>query len=66
MCIALPLKIKKIENRRVIIEENGQEKEVNGSLIKVKVGDYVILQNNFIVGKISKKEAKEVLKFVGK
>jgi len=32
----------------------------------VKVGDYVILQNNFIVGKISKKEAKEVLKFVGK
>jgi len=66
MCIALPLKIKKIENRRIIIEENGQEKEVNGSLIKVKVGDYVILQNNFIVGKISKKEAKEVLKFVGK
>jgi len=66
MCIALPLKIKKIENRRIIIEENGQEKEVNGSLIKVKVGDYVILQNNFIVGKISKKEAKEVLKFFGK
>lgn len=66
MCITLPAKIKKIKNKKIITEEDGREKEVRGSLIRVKVGDYVILQNNFIVGKITKKEAKEIINLIKK
>jgi len=66
MCITLPTKIKKIKNQKIITEEDGREKEVRGSLIRVKVGDYVILQNNFIVGKITKREAKEIINLIKK
>jgi len=66
MCITLPAKIKKIKNQKIITEEDGRQKEVRGSLIRVKVGDYVILQNNFIVGKITKKEAKEIINLIKK
>lgn len=66
MCIASPVKIKEIKNQKIIIEENGRQKEVRGSFIKAKVGDYVILQNNFIVGKITKKEAKEIINLIKK
>lgn len=66
MCITLPAKIKKIKNQKIIAEEDGRQKEVRGSLIRVKVGDYVILQNNFIVGKITKREAKEIIDLIKK
>jgi len=66
MCITLPAKIKKIKNQKIITEEDGRQKEVRGSLIRVKVGDYVILQNNFIVGKITKREAKEIINLIKK
>ena len=66
MCITSPAKIKKIKNQKIITEEDGRQKEVRGSLIRVKVGDYVILQNNFIVGKITKKEAKEIINLIKK
>jgi hydrogenase maturation factor len=64
MCFALPVKIRAIRDRKIIAEENGRKKEVAGSLIKVKRGDYVILQNNFIVSKVSRKAAKEILNLI--
>jgi len=65
MCLSLPAKIISIKNdrrlkKRIIIESAGQKKEASGSLIRVKAGDYVFLKNNFIIGKINKKEAKEI------
>ena len=61
MCLAIPVKILSIRDKKITIEEAGRKKLVDGSLIKTKVRDYVILQNNFIVRKIDKKAAKEVL-----
>lgn len=66
MCLAIPVKITAIKNNKIIIKEAGQEKSASGSLIKTKVGDYVILQNNFIVRKIDKKSAKEIINLTKK
>ncbi|HDZ54092.1 MAG TPA: HypC/HybG/HupF family hydrogenase formation chaperone [Candidatus Nealsonbacteria bacterium] len=66
MCLAIPVKITAIKNKKIIIKEAGQEKSASGSLIKTKVGDYVILQNNFVVRKIDKKSAKEIINLTKK
>lgn len=66
MCIALPVKVIAIKNKKAIVEGIDCQKEVGGFLIKVKMGDYVILQNNIIVRKISKREAKETLDLIRK
>ncbi|MFH1656456.1 MAG: HypC/HybG/HupF family hydrogenase formation chaperone [Candidatus Nealsonbacteria bacterium] len=62
MCINLPVKVSLIKDNRIYIQ--GREKQVSGSLIKIKVGDYVYLQNNFIIQKINKKDAQVVINLV--
>ena len=64
MCINLPVKIVKKSKKKIIAEWNRQKIEISGSLVKVKEGDYVFLKNNFIIEKINKKEAKEILNLV--
>lgn len=66
MCLAIPVKITAIKNKKIIIKEAGQDKSVSGSLIQTKVGDYVILQNNFVVRKIDKKSAEEIINLIKK
>ena len=61
MCLAIPSKIVSIKDKKIIVDELGKEKKVSGSLIEAKAGDYVILQNNFIIRKIDKKAAEEIL-----
>jgi len=64
MCLAIPSKIVLLEKGKITVKQLGEEKEVQGSLIDLKVGDYVILQNNFIVRKIDKKSAEEIINLV--
>lgn len=64
MCINLPVKIVSIKNKKIIIEIGNKKKEISGSLIKVREGDYVFFKNNFIIGKINKKEAEKAINFV--
>ena len=66
MCLAIPSKIVSIKDKKITVDELGKEKEVSGSLVETKIGDYVILQNNFIVRKINPKAAKEVLSLLKK
>ena len=66
MCLAIPYKVISVKDKKIIVDGMDQKKEVAGSLLKIKVGDYVILQNNFIIRKISKKSAKEVLNLIKK
>lgn len=61
MCLALPYRVTTIKRNNIFINKTGREKKVKGSLIKVKVGDWVILQNNVITGKISQKTAAEII-----
>jgi len=64
MCLAIPLKVRAIKNKKIFVEKADRKKEINGSLIKVKAGDFVFLKDNFIVGKILKKEAEEIINLI--
>ncbi|OGZ17528.1 MAG: hypothetical protein A2Z78_01555 [Candidatus Nealsonbacteria bacterium RBG_13_36_15] len=66
MCLAIPVKITAIKNKKILIQEAGREKPVSGSSVKIRAGDYVILQNNFIVRKIDKKSAEEIMGLIKK
>ena len=64
MCFTIPSKIISIKDKKIIVNELGKRKETSGSLVKTEVGDYVILQNNFIIRKINKKEAEEIISLI--
>lgn len=60
MCLALPHQVLEIGKNFVIVDFYGKKKKVK-SLIKIKKGDFVLIQNNSIIKKINKKMAKEIL-----
>lgn len=63
MCLAIPGKIIRIKkDQQATADFNGVEKDINISLVKVKVGDYVIVHAGFAIEKIGKEEATDVLK----
>lgn len=62
MCLAIPGKVVKIEKGFAIIDYSGEKRKASTDLIKVKSGDYVIVQAKFVVQKIPKKEALEAIK----
>jgi len=69
MCIALPVKVIDIKKgsepkEKIFVKEINCKKQVKGSLVQVKVGDYVILQNDFIVRKVSKKKARKFFNLI--
>ena len=66
MCLTRPYQIVSTKGKKFIVEEFGKKKELAGSLVKARVGDYVILQNNFIVRKISKKSANKIINLLKK
>ena len=60
MCLTIPKKIISIKNNVITVENfNGVKQEVR-SIIKIKIGDNVLTQNNIIIQKISKKQAEEI------
>ncbi len=58
MCLAIPGKIEKIENEKAVINYDGIKKEANISLIKCKVGDYVLIHAGFAIETIDEEKAK--------
>lgn len=61
MCIALPQKVKKIKNNQIILESGEM---IKFRTAKVKVGDYILVQNNIIARILNKKDAQKILKLV--
>jgi len=66
MCLAIPGKILEINNNKAIIDYGSEKRQANCSLIKCKVGDYVIVSNQMVIDKIDKKEAEESLRMYSK
>ena len=66
MCLAIPGKIIKIDCEKAIADFNGIQKEINISLVKIKVGDYVIVHAGFAIEKTDKKTAKDAYDFLNK
>lgn len=61
MCLAIPGKIIKITGvQQATADFNGIEKEVNISLVKVELGEYVIVHAGFAIEKMGKENAESV------
>lgn len=66
MCLAIPGKIMSVKNDAAIVDFNGIEKEVNISLVKAKIGDYVNVHAGFAIQKLGVEDAIETLKIYEK
>jgi len=63
MCVAVPMKIKRIKDDKGVVEIGGTERGVSFKLLRdVQVGDYVIVHAGFAIQKLDEKEALETLK----
>lgn len=64
MCLTIPREIISIKKQIALVDFEGQRKKVNSPLIKAKRGDYVIVQNNMIIQKMSPKQAEKILNLI--
>jgi hydrogenase expression/formation protein HypC len=63
MCLAIPGKIIKIDGELAKVDfGDGTAREVNASLVDVKVGQYVIVHAGFAIEILDEHAAKETLK----
>ena len=59
MCLAVPLRIKEINNLDAVCERDGIEREIRLDFIKEpKVGDYILAHAGFAIEKVDEAEAK--------
>lgn len=64
MCLTIPKKVISISGERVVVENpDGIGQEVK-TIIDLKVGDFVLTQQNIVLEKIEKKEAEETIKMI--
>ena len=62
MCLAIPMKIIEIKDKKGIVEVGGVKREVGLHLMKdIKIGDYVIEHAGFAILILDEKEAKETI-----
>jgi hydrogenase expression/formation protein HypC len=62
MCLAVPMKLIKIEGEMGLVEVGGVQREVGLQLVEdVKTGDYLIVHAGFAIQKLNEKDALETL-----
>jgi hydrogenase assembly chaperone HypC/HupF len=63
MCLAIPVKIKRVDGDQIITENN---KAVDTSLIgeQLKKGDYLLVHDQMAVNRLAKREAEKILQTV--
>jgi len=62
MCLAIPMKIEKIEGNKGIVEIGGVKREIGLQLLAdVHIGEYVIVHAGFAIQRLDEKEALETL-----
>jgi len=61
MCLAIPGKVVDIDKNKVIVDYHGEKRVASFQDIKLKKGDYVIVQGSFVIQKLRGKEAKEII-----
>jgi hydrogenase expression/formation protein HypC len=65
MCLAVPMRVEKVEGSEAIVELGGVRKQINlGLLNNVEVGEYVIVHAGFAIQKVDEKEAKETIEIL--
>jgi hydrogenase maturation factor len=67
MCLSLPYKVLKIEGKILNCFGFNKKKIKAVNLIgKIKIGDFVLIQNNTAVRKLSKADFDKIIKFFDK
>ncbi|MFA4842495.1 MAG: HypC/HybG/HupF family hydrogenase formation chaperone [Candidatus Omnitrophota bacterium] len=65
MCLAIPLKIKKIEGDFAEVEAGSFRRKVNIQMLpNTKVGDFVLVHAGFAIQKIDTHKAEETLRMI--
>ena len=65
MCLAIPSKIKKIENDMATIDVDGVQRQASLLLLEdAKIGDYVIVHAGFAIQKLDEAAAHETLRLL--
>ena len=65
MCLAIPMKILKIEGDRAIVSSGGIQRIIGINFLKgPKIGDYVIVHAGFAIEKLDTVKAEETLKLL--
>jgi len=63
MCLAIPAKIKSIQDEMATIDMEGTQRDVSLLLLEdAKIGDFVIVHAGFAIHKIDEHDAMESLK----
>jgi hydrogenase expression/formation protein HypC len=64
VCLAIPGKIIEIDNNKehaIVDYGDGTKRKANVTLVKVKVGDYILVHAGFAIEVLNEKEAQETL-----
>ncbi len=62
MCLAVPMRVTRVEGEEGRADLGGVEKEVNLCLLgKIKVGDWIIVHAGFAIQKLDEEEAEKTL-----
>jgi len=63
MCLAIPAKVKSIKEEKAQVDfGEGVLREVNITLVNVKVGDYVLVHAGYAIQVLDEEEAQETLR----
>ena len=63
MCLAIPMKIKKISGDFAEVESGQLQRSVNIQMLKgIKAGDYVLVHAGFAIEKVDPQKAQETLR----
>ena len=63
MCLAIPMKVVKIDGDHGVVASGGLTRKANFILLKdVNPGDYVLLHAGFAIAKVKPEEAKRTIK----
>ena len=65
MCLAVPMKVERIEGFRAQVESAGVTMTVDVSMVpEIKVGEYVIVHAGFAIERLSPEYAEETLNLI--
>lgn len=63
MCLAVPMKVARVEGRSALVEQAGMLKEARVDLLdNVKVGEYVLVHAGIAIERVHPDEAEETLR----
>jgi len=63
MCLAVPVRVLKIDGLKALVELGGLARQASIMLVPdTQVGDYVLLHAGFAIQKLDEKEAEETIR----